>query len=114
MYPACKLYHGFRWSSLLLLGGWGGGIETHGKNSICQYFRDPPNFTNHVLRGAHVLLRGAKLPVAPCSLHPGFAVDCLIFSVTHWSCTHKFMPEKHTGCAETHQKEHYCFYVLLC
>ncbi len=29
------------------------------------FFETPQNFTNHFFRGAHVLLRGAELPLAP-------------------------------------------------
>ncbi len=44
-------------------------LKLHVKITHCQYFLRPPqNFTNHVFRGAHVLLRGAELPR---SLHPG-------------------------------------------
>ncbi len=30
-------------------------------NTLTIFFETPQNFTNHVFRGAHVLLRGAEL-----------------------------------------------------
>ncbi len=38
-------------------------------NTLSIFFETPQNFTNHVFRGAHVLLRGAELPL-PRSSHP--------------------------------------------
>ncbi len=35
------------------------------QNNTLSIFLDPQNFKNHVFRGAHVLLRGAELPLAP-------------------------------------------------
>ncbi len=39
-------------------------------NTLSVFFETPQNFTNHFFRGAHVLLRGAELPLAPRSSHP--------------------------------------------
>ncbi len=50
-------------------------------NTLSIFFETPQNFTNHVFRGAHVLLRGAKLPR---SSHPGSMsknVCVIIYSV---------------------------------
>ncbi len=32
-------------------------------NTLSIFFETPQNFTNHFFRGAHVLLRGAELPL---------------------------------------------------
>ncbi len=34
-------------------------------NTLSIFFETPQYFTNHVFRGAHALLRGAELPLAP-------------------------------------------------
>ncbi len=36
---------------------------SHQNNTLSIFFETPQNFTNHVFRGAHVLLRGAELPL---------------------------------------------------
>ncbi len=33
--------------------------------TLLIFLETPQNFTNHFFRGAHVLLRGAELPLAP-------------------------------------------------
>ncbi len=39
--------------------------ESARQNNTSIFFETPQNFTNHFFRGAHVLLRGAELPLAP-------------------------------------------------
>ena len=34
-------------------------------STVSIFFETPQNFTNHLFRGAHVLFKGAELPLAP-------------------------------------------------
>ncbi len=53
----------------------------HQNNTLSVFFETPQNFTNHIFRGAHVLLRGFAPCINVCELNTDYHY------CDFWRCT---------------------------